>query len=99
LSKKLTTKEFIEKSIELHGCKSINHSPFDFYLPNLNMCIEYDGIQHFKSVDFFGGDEEFKKRKLHDNIKTQYCKDVNIILLRISYKENTLEKLIQNLKN
>ena len=32
----------------------------DFYLPEYNMCIEYDGIQHFESVTFFGGDKYLK---------------------------------------
>lgn len=59
--------------------------PFDFYLSKYNTCIEYDGIQHFKSLDFFGGDEGFSKRKHLDKIKNQYCKKKGIKLIRIPY--------------
>ena len=32
-------------------CKNIKPLPFDFYLPEKNICIEYDGEHHFKSID------------------------------------------------
>jgi hypothetical protein len=75
------------------GCKDKRKLPFDFYLPELNICIEYDGEQHFKAVDYFGGKEGLKIRQLHDQIKTDYCKNNNISLLRIKYDENKEEKL------
>jgi len=79
-------------------CKNINPLPFDFYLPEHNVCIEYDGKQHFMPVDYFGGDDGFKQRKKHDQIKNIYCKQNNIILLRIKYNENIIEKLNENIK-
>ena len=66
---------------------------FDFYLPNYNLCIEYDGIQHFKPVDIFGGEEGFKVQLIKDKIKDDYCKNNNINILRIPYYENTTEIL------
>jgi hypothetical protein len=69
--------------------------PFDFYLPEYNMCIEYDGRQHFESVVGFGGDEEFSKTQKHDKIKNEYCKENNIKLIRIKYNENINNKLCQ----
>ena len=51
----------------------------------LIVCIEYDGIQHFEPIERFGGKEEFSRTKIRDNIKTQYCKDNNIKLIRIPY--------------
>ena len=74
-------------------CKNKYKLRFDFYLPNNNMCIEFDGEQHFKSVKHFGGEEGFKKVKMNDNIKNEYCKNNNINLLRIKYNENIEEKL------
>src|SRR5208283_2322864 len=59
-------------------CKNIRPLPFDFYLPDLNMCIEYQGMQHYEPGDFFGGIEEFEKRQLRDSIKEKYCIDNNI---------------------
>lgn len=75
-------------------CININPLPFDFYLPELNTCIEYDGIQHFEPVDFFGGEEKFNEIKKRDKIKTDYCKDNNITLLRIRYDEDVSSKLL-----
>jgi len=51
------------------------------------MCIEYDGMQHFKVVDFFGGEEKFKYTKQNDKIKNDSCKENNIKMLRIAYTQ------------
>ena len=61
--------------------------PFDFYLPDLNIAIEYDGIQPYKPVMTFGGEEAFAELKLNDNFKTEYCHKNNIKLIRIPYTE------------
>jgi hypothetical protein len=66
---------------------------FDFYLPNFNMCIEYDGLQHFKKIEFFGGEKNFELIKMRDYIKTKYCENNKIFLLRICDKDDILEKL------
>jgi len=66
---------------------------FDFYLPDFNTCIEYDGQQHFESNQFFGGDERLKDQKRKDKIKNDYCNKNNINLIRIKYDENIKEKL------
>jgi len=65
--------------------EKLNQKRFDFYLPKYNIAIEYDGIQHFKSIDFFGGEDCFIKRKQSDEIKNQFCIDNNIKLIRIPY--------------
>ncbi|UYL05397.1 hypothetical protein DIDNDMLP_00412 [Klebsiella phage KP13-7] len=74
-------------------CRNIFQLPFDFYLPELNICIEYDGEQHFKSIPFYGGDDKFKKQQNNDQIKNQYCEDNNIRLIRIRYDEDPKEIL------
>jgi very-short-patch-repair endonuclease len=66
---------------------------FDFYLPDYNILIEYDGRQHFESVDLFGGQEGFERRKLNDEIKNKYCIKNGIHLLRISHLEDVDSKL------
>lgn len=60
---------------------------FDFYIPKQNICIEYDGEQHYKSLKCFGGDEELKKIKKRDKIKNKFCVDNGINLIRIPYFE------------
>lgn len=46
--------------------------------------IEYDGPQHFKPSEHFGGEKEFEKRQKYDKIKNEYCAKNNIPLVRIS---------------
>lgn len=75
--------EFVPE-MKFKQCKSERCLPFDFYVNN-QFIIEFDGEQHFKSVDFYGGEKKFKKRQLHDKIKTDFCFDYHIPLLRISY--------------
>ena len=63
---------------------------FDFYLPDYNILIEYDGEQHFKPVDFANkgfswANEIFKYNQIKDEIKNVYCKNNNIKLVRIPY--------------
>ena len=72
------------------NCRNKYPLPFDFYLPDYNICIEYDGVQHFTTYEFFGGEKEFKKRVKFDAIKNKYCKEKNIKLIRISYYEYDL---------
>lgn len=67
------------------NCRYKHTLPFDFYLPQHNLCIEYDGKQHYKPIDFFGGIEGYRETKRNDNIKNEYCESNNIKLLRIPY--------------
>jgi len=66
---------------------------FDFYIPSENLAIEYDGIQHFKPINHFGGNKRFKYQKERDKEKDEYCLTNNIHLLRIPYNENIHELL------
>ena len=67
--------------------------PFDFYLPELNICVEFDGIQHFKPIKYFGGEKTLKITQKHDKMKNEYCKENNIHLIRIKYNEKIMKKL------
>ena len=76
---------------------------FDFYLPDYNLIIEYDGIQHFKPTSFNSDKSEnliklnLLKIQNKDQIKNQYCKDNNINLLRIPYwKFKNIEKILED---
>ena len=76
-------------------CKDINLLPFDFYVNN-SYLIEYDGRQHFMEIK---GLKKFnyEMTKKHDSIKSQWCKDNNIPLIRIPYthfKKLCLEDLL-----
>jgi hypothetical protein len=63
---------------------------FDTYLIDKDgkqICIEYDGLQHFEPVDYYGGELRFKEQIINDMLKNQYTKDNNIKLIRIGYKD------------
>ena len=68
--------------------------PFDFYLPDYNILIEYQGQQHFTDVDYFYKDRTcLKDRKHKDYLKAKYAKENGYRLLRPTYKTNTQEKI------
>jgi len=75
------------------NCRDKKPLPFDFYIPNMNTCIEYDGEQHSKVVKYFGGNKGFEVRQKRDIIKNEYCKKKNIRLLRIRYDQDVKEEL------
>lgn len=66
-------------------CRNIKPLPFDFYLPNHNLCIEFHGGQHYFAVEYFGGDKAFKEQQKRDKIKEDYCYSNGINLLVIPY--------------
>jgi very-short-patch-repair endonuclease/ribosome-associated toxin RatA of RatAB toxin-antitoxin module len=77
-----------ESQKSFDGLKYKNKLYFDFYIPSHNLCIEFDGVQHHKAFDFFGGSEKLKDTQLKDEIKNQFCLNNNFNLLRISYSIN-----------
>jgi hypothetical protein len=64
--------------------------------------LEYNGIQHDRPVDFAGKGEEWAKRqfdngKIRDQLKIDYCKSHDILLLSIKYDQNIAQVLQDNL--
>lgn len=68
---------------------------FDFYLPDYNACIEFDGEQHFKPIEYWEGKEGFEKSQIKDALKVVYCQVNNISLLRIRFDESDIESAIK----
>jgi hypothetical protein len=77
------------------NCKYKKVLTFDFYLPEYNLCIEYDGEQHFKPIEWFGGEKSFIETQIRDEIKNKYCKDNDINLLRIPYTDKNIIKTLE----
>ena len=86
-------------------CEYIKQLRFDFYIQQYNLCIEFDGEQHFEKVNWTGKmtdeemEENLKLNQFRDQIKNDYCKKNGINLLRIRYDEDVEEKLIEYFKN
>ena len=81
-------KIFFIKQKSFNNCRNPKTNKklfFDFYLPDYNCCIEYDGVQHFEESSLCS--DTLEERQYRDNIKNQYCKDNNIKLIRIPYTD------------
>lgn len=78
-------------------CKDKAVLPFDGYLPDYKILIEYQGQQHYKYIEhFMGGDwtiESFETLQKHDKIKKDWCLANNYKLIEIRYDENVEERL------
>lgn len=99
--------EAVFQLLKEHGINFISQHTFpdlrlelplrvDFYLPDSNTVVEFDGIQHQVALEIFGGEEGLKKRQRRDRAKVEYCAANNIRLVRIWYNQNPEEVLRQN---
>lgn len=66
-------------------CTDKRSLPFDFYLSEKNMCIEFDGRQHFELIEAWNGNSQLAYVQAHDAVKDSYCKACGLELLRIPY--------------
>jgi hypothetical protein len=82
-----------ERQKKFPTCKNKKNLPFDFYLPEKNICIEYNGEQHYKPNQHFGGIKTFENIQMNDNIKINFCKFNKIELLIIKFDENVLDRM------
>jgi hypothetical protein len=86
----------IKEQKRFNDCRNKKPLPFDFFLLEKNICIEYDGIHHFKPIR---GQKQLEITKNNDNIKNLYCKNNNIKLIRIKYTETNIENILKTIKN
>lgn len=85
--------EFIQEKM-FEDCRYVKKLRFDFYLPKHNMCIEYDGIYHFKVTDKTT-QEDLDFQKLKDKIKDNYCFVNKIKMIRIHFSDyENIENII-----
>lgn len=76
--------EFSNEKVVHHGKPLwLKRQHLDIYFPNKNIGIEYQGVQHQKPVDFFGGEESFKKQQRLDKKKQKLCKDNGCVLIYV----------------
>ena len=64
----------------------------DFYLPKQNIAIECQGIQHYKAIERFGGEEELVRIKNRDFIKKELCEKQGITLVYYSKSDILLKE-------
>ena len=83
------------REYKFKNCKNKKELPFDFFIPSLNTCIEFDSIQHFEESKQFL-DRSLDDQKIRDNIKNNFCHENKIKLIRISYLEiKNIDKILK----
>jgi len=69
----------------------------DFYLVDFDVVIEVDGVQHYKSIEHWGGEKSFKEQIYRDNIKNNFFGDK---LIRINNKQlKNIKEICQQLQD
>lgn len=72
----------------------------DFRLTELRAFIEYDGIQHYEPVEFWGGEEALESLQFRDSVKDSFCGMQGIPLLRIPYWDfDNIPEIVENFIN
>lgn len=89
------------EQFRIKECRNKLPLPFDFAIFNniskseLQCLIEYQGIQHYKSVHRFGGSDQLNLQYRLDQIKRDYCNNNNIKLIEIPYWDfDNIEKIL-----
>lgn len=94
-----------KRQYSFQDCKNVYPLRFDFAILNhdnsVKSLIEYDGAQHYRPVDLFGGKDAFIEQLENDSKKNKYCEDNHIPLFRIPFSMslNDIEKTIMNIIN
>lgn len=71
-----------------------HHLVMDFYLPSKDLWIEYNGEQHYNPVNFFGGEEKFKKQVYLDQLKQNYFKEKMLIISYLDF--DNIESILKS---
>ena len=79
--------------------KWLSPQSLDIYIPQLKVGIEYQGIQHYRAVEFFGGDNAFEDRKRLDKQKKEKCLANGVLLLEWNYNVEINDDNINNFFN
>ena len=76
----------------------LGRQSLDLYIPSLRTAIEYQGIQHYLPVEFFGGEEALTQRRDLDRIKRELCTANSVQLIEWPYSVdptvNNVRKMI-----
>ena len=84
------------RNYQFEKCLRVKRLRFDFYLPDKNICVEYDGEHHYQENKYFGeGNLDYINQ--NDLIKNEYCKENDIKLIRIPYWNlNKIESILSS---
>lgn len=82
-----------EEQVTFDNLQDDKKLSYDFYIPSKRVLIEYQGVQHYRPVELFGGKEVYEKQVIHDKLKLEYTNSNNYELICIPYTCNSLYKV------
>ncbi len=86
------TKKIFPDTIRQFSPKWIGKFQIDLFIPSLNIAVEYNGVQHYKPIERFGGEEKFIQQQKRDEFIREKCKEFNVTLLEWHYNDKINEK-------
>ncbi len=91
--------QYFKDEVVLHHASPnwLGRQHLDIYMPRLNVAIEYQGLQHYEPVNFFGGIDAFEKTVERDNRKKELCDKHHCHLIYVQ-KDYSLQQLIQQIE-
>lgn len=96
----LLAKSYYSDAIYQYHDNFLDKQSLDIFIPSVNLGLEYQGIQHYEAIDFFGGNEGFEERQKLDALKRKKCMDKGILLVEWHYgKDVTDDNFIEMLKD
>ena len=75
----------------------LGRQSIDLYIPSIRTAIEYQGIQHYHPVAFFGGEEALAQRQELDSLKKQLCAENAVRLIEWPYSMEPTDKNIRQI--
>lgn len=80
-------KELYPDTLYQYRPQWLGRQSLDLYIPSLGTAIEYQGIQHYHPIGFFGGEEALAHRRELDMQKRQLCEENHVRLIEWPYSE------------
>jgi hypothetical protein len=78
----------------------LGNQRLDFFIPDLSLAVEYQGEQHFKAVERFGGESALRKTRLRDARKRRICEENGVRLVYFTYADDlSVERVEKRLRN
>ena len=72
----------------------LGRQSLDLYIPSLQTAIEYQGIQHYHPIEFFGGEEALALRQELDRQKRELCEENHVRLIEWPYSEQPAKRTV-----
>ena len=73
----------------------LGNQRLDIFIPSLNIAIEYQGEQHFKPIELFGGAEGLHKTRERDKRKKRLCHENKVKLVLFKYNESLNQENVE----